>query len=137
MKQQQYNLNLESLDGRNKLVAKEMMANQDSHFKTEINKLETMVANNDLGSMVQKSNSTNVTKAIEVPVAAPQIAAPAKIAISAPVAAPTTVAAHAPVSTPTPVATPVAAPAPVKQADPTKDSAAVVSYNEAALEANA
>jgi hypothetical protein len=46
-----------------------MMVNQDSHFKTEINKLETMVANNDFGSMIQKSNSSNATKAIQVPVA--------------------------------------------------------------------
>ena len=47
VKQQQNDLNIESMEGVNKLVAKEMIVNQDSHFKNEINKLESMVANND------------------------------------------------------------------------------------------
>lgn len=49
MKQQQNDLNIQSMEGVNKLVAKEMIVNQDSHFKNEINKLESMVASNDFG----------------------------------------------------------------------------------------
>ena len=70
-----------------------------------------MVANNDFGQMyMQKSNSTNVTKA------------PAPVAIPAPKSV------AAPVSTPQ-----VAKPAPKS----VPDAAAVVAANEAALEANA
>ena len=49
VKQQQNDLNIQSMEGVNKLVAKEMIVNQDSHFKNEINKLESMVASNDFG----------------------------------------------------------------------------------------
>lgn len=76
VKQQQNDLNIQSMEGVNKLVAKEMIVNQDSHFKNEISKLESMVASNDFGQMyVQKNNSTNTTSAT-VPVAAPQISKP-------------------------------------------------------------
>jgi hypothetical protein len=36
VKEQQSNLKIESLQGVDKLVAKEMIINQDSHFKNEI-----------------------------------------------------------------------------------------------------
>ena len=98
------------MEGVNKLVAKEMIVNQDSHFKNEINKLESMVASNDFGLYAQKNNASNATKA-----AAPVVAQVAK-----PVAAP--------VSTPQ-VAKPAAKAVP--------DAAAVVAANEAALDANA
>lgn len=109
VKQQQHDLNIESMEGVNKLVAKEMIVNQDSHFKNEITKLESMVANNDFQMFAQK-NGTNATKA------------------TAPVAAQVAKPVAAPVSTPQ-VAKPVAKPVP--------DAAAVVAANEAALEANA
>jgi hypothetical protein len=77
VKEQQASLDLKSLEGVNKLVAKEMIANQDSHFKNEIAKLESMISNNDFGSIyVQKSNFSNNTKSLQVPVATPQMAAP-------------------------------------------------------------
>lgn len=115
------------MEGVNKLVAKEMIVNQDSHFKNEISKLEGMVANNDFGQMyVQKSNKTNGTNAT-TPVAAQvatKVAAKVAVKVAAPVVAP--------------VSKPVAKPE-AKPATPSKvpDAAAVVAANDAALEANA
>ena len=105
------------MEGVNKLVAKEMIVNQDSHFKNEISKLEGMVANNDFGQMyVQKNNASNGTNA------------------TTPVAAQVVANTSAPVSTPQ-VAKPVAKSATSAKTVP--DAAAVVAANDAALEANA
>jgi hypothetical protein len=80
VKEQQNNLNIGNMEGVNKLVAKEMIVNQDSHFKNEIDKLEGMIANNDYGSMfMQKSNSS---KAMQVPQAAPIKPAAAQIKVN-------------------------------------------------------